>query len=147
MSFVKIWVHAVWGTKHREPVLTREKRGLLFRHMRDNALAKEIYVDIINGHLDHVHCLFELNAEIPLAKTLQLLKGEASHCANQQHLFGAKLDWANEYFAASVSESVLDKVRVYIKNQEEHHKKITFAQEYDMFLEKSGIGRDKQRNP
>jgi REP element-mobilizing transposase RayT len=85
MSFVKVWVHAVWGTKHREPVLIKEKRDVLFRHIKDNALSKNIYIDCINGHLDHVHCLFELNAEIPLAKTIQLLKGEASHWANKQN--------------------------------------------------------------
>lgn len=147
MSFVKVWVHAVWGTKHREPVLTKEKRVVLFRHIKDNALTKEIYVDCINGHLEHVHCLFELNVEISLAKTLQLLKGEASHWANQQGLLEKKMDWANEYFAVSVSESVIDKVRAYINNQEEHHKKVTFQQEYDMFLQKYGLRKDKQRHP
>lgn len=96
-------------------------------------------------HLEHAPCLLELNVEISLAKTLQLIKGEASHWANQQHLFGKDLDWANECFAVSVSESVVDKVRAFINNQEEHHKKVTFQQEYDMFLEKYGLRKDKQR--
>ena len=127
--------------------MTKEKRIILFGHIKENALKKEIYVDCINGYFDHVHCLFALNAEISLSKTLQLLKGEASHWANQQNLFGKKLDWANEYFAASVSESVVDKVRVYINNQEEHHKKLTFQQEYEMFLRKYVLRKDKQRHP
>ena len=110
-----------------------------------NALSKEIYIDSINGHLDHVHCLFELNTEISLAKTVQLLKGESSYWVNKQNLVKPKLDWANEYFAASVSESMLDKVRMYIENQEAHHKKVTFAQEYEMFLQKYGLRKDKQR--
>jgi REP element-mobilizing transposase RayT len=147
MSFVKVWVHAVWGTKHREPVLIKEKRDVLFRHIKDNALSKNVYIDCINGHLDHVHCLFELNAEIPLAKTLQLLKGEASHWANKQNLFGRELDWANGYFAVSVSESVVEKVRAYINQQEEHHQKVTFQEEYELFLQKYGLRKDKQRHP
>lgn len=123
MSFVKIWVHAVWGTKRHEAVLSKEIRPVLFGHMADNALIKEIYIDAINGHVDHVHCLFELNAEIPLAKTIGLMKGEASHWANARGLIKPKLNWADEYFAVSVSESIVDKVRTYIDNQEEHHKK------------------------
>jgi len=147
MSFTKVWIHAVWGTKNREPVLAKEKRSLLFSHIKANAFEKEIYIDTINGHLEHVHCLFESNAEISLSKTLQLLKGEASHWANQQKLFHQKLDWADEYFAVSVSESIVDKVRAYINNQEEHHRKASFAQEYETFLQKYGLRRDKQKHP
>lgn len=139
MSFTKVMIHVVWGTKNRQPILAKEKRSLLFSHIKSNALSKGIYVDAINGHLEHVHGLFELNAEITLAKTLQLLKGEASHWANAQHLFTQKLDWAGEYFAVSVSESVLEKVRAYINNQEEHHKKMTFAQEFEAFVKKYGL--------
>lgn len=142
MSFVKIWVHSVWGTKHREPLLQKEIRPVLFGHIKDNARGKKIYIDIVNGHVDHVHCLFELNAEISLSKTLQLIKGEASYWANQRGLIKPKLDWADEYFAISVSESIVDKVRAYIANQEEHHKKVTWQQEYDMFLSKYKLRKD-----
>ena len=147
MSFFKVWIHAVWGTKSRLPILQKEKRVLLFQHIKSYALEKEIYVDCIGGFDDHVHCLFELHAEISLAKTMQLLKGESSHWANQQGLFLPKLDWANEYFACSVSESVMEKVRAYIQNQEEHHRKVNFADEYELFLQKYGLRRDKQRHP
>jgi putative transposase len=68
MSLIKVWIHAVWATKGREPFLAKEERITLFNHIRMYALEKEIYIDRINGHDDHVQCLFELNAEIPLAK-------------------------------------------------------------------------------
>jgi REP element-mobilizing transposase RayT len=136
MAFVKIWVHAVWGTKNRDPVLTPEIRTTLFQHIRENARRKAIYIDFINGHADHVHCLLALNAEMSIAKAIQLIKGEAAFWVNKQGLLRGKLQWADEYFAVSVSESVLDKVREYIKNQEEHHRKITFLQEYDAFIKK-----------
>lgn len=93
MSFIKIWIHAVWGTKNQEPVLLKEKRELLSQHIKSYALQKQIYVDCIGGNVDHVHGLFKLHAETPLAKTLQLLKGESSHWANLQGLFLPKLDW------------------------------------------------------
>jgi len=146
MSFTKVWIHAVWGTKNREPVLISEVRKLLFSHIKEYARSKEIFILCINGHVDHVHCLFALNTELALAKTMQLLKGESSHWANEQKLVKPKLFWADEYFAASVSESVLEKVKAYINNQEEHHRKMTFLQEYEMFVEKAGIRKRNELN-
>jgi len=87
MAFVKIWIHAVWGTKNREPILEKDPRKKLFTHIRENAKQKEIYIDFINGVEDHVHCLLTLNADLSIAKTMQLIKGEAAHWANQQELF------------------------------------------------------------
>ena len=139
MSFVKIWVHAIWGTKNREPLLSAEIRPILFQHIRDNAREKSIYLDFINGYHDHVHCLFTLNSDTSLSKTIQLIKGESSFWANKEKLVKPKLAWADEYFAVSVSESMVDKVRDYIKNQEEHHRKKTFAEEYDEFIAKYGF--------
>ena len=136
MSFVKIWIHAVWGTKNRKPVLSKEIRIKLFQHIRENAKEKEIYIDFINGHLDHVHCLLALNADMSISKTIQLIKGESVFWANKNELTEAKLEWADEYFAVSISESMIDKVRDYIKNQEQHHAKITFMQEYEDFMRK-----------
>ena len=139
MAYVKIWVHAVWGTRNREPVLTREVRLLLFSHIRENAKTKGIYVDFINGYTEHVHCLFTLNTDLGIAKAMQLIKGEASFWANKHNLVKPKLEWAEEYFAVSVSESTLDKVREYIKNQEEHHRKKSFVQEYAELMVRYGF--------
>lgn len=139
MSFTNVMIHAVWGTKNREPLLNKSTRGELFRHIRENALTKNIFIDTIGGYTEHVHCLFELNRELSLSKTMQLLKGEASFWANKQMLIPPKLEWADEYYAVSVSESMLEKVRHYINHQEEHHGKITFAEECLLFLEKWGV--------
>lgn len=136
MSFVKIWVHVVWSTKNREPILTKEIRPLLFNHIKSYGKEKEIYIDFINGYVEHIHCLIALNADSTISKTIQLLKGESSHWANENGLLRNKLEWAKEYFAVSVSESMIDKVREYIKNQEEHHRKISFSKEVESFIEK-----------
>ena len=123
MAFVKIWIHVVWGTKSREPILVKPERFTLFEHIRENAKKKEIHLDFINGHFDHVHCLISLNADQCISKVVQLLKGEVSYWANKEGLFKHKLDWSDEYYAVSVSESQVNVVRDYIKNQEEHHQK------------------------
>lgn len=107
---------------------------MLFAHILFNAKEKGIYIDTINGYTDHVHCLIGLNADMTIAKAVQLIKGEAAHWANKENLLPYKLEWADKYFAVSVSESVIHKVRAYIQGQEEHHKKTTFTQEYEAFM-------------
>ncbi len=139
MSYVKVWIHAVWGTKNHDKILTKDVRKILFQHIRDNAKEKGLYIDFVNGYLDHVHCLFTLNADLSISKTLQLIKGEASFWANDKNIVRPKLKWADEYFAVSVSESIVDKVREYIKNQEEHHRTMSFKEEYDKFIKKFGL--------
>lgn len=139
MSHVKIWIHAVWGTKNHGRVLNKEVRRQLFEHIRENAREKQIYIDFINGDMEHIHCLLALNADMTIAKVIQLIKGEAAFWANKNALLKTKLEWADEYFAVSVSESMLDKVCDYIKNQEEHHAKMTFKDEYEKFIKKVGL--------
>ncbi len=91
---------------------------------------------------DHAHALFTLNADMSIAKTMQLIKGEASFWANKKKLLpNGSLEWAHEYYAVSVSESLVERVRNYIRNQEEHHRKKTFAEECDEFVEKYGFTR------
>jgi len=139
MAYIKIWVHIVWTTKNRERVLTKPARKILFPHIRENAKSKNIYLDFIGGHLEHIHCLISLNAEQTIAKTMQLIKGEAAFWFNRNLDKGNKLEWQDEYFAVSVSESKIDAVRNYIKKQEEHHKKKSFQEEYDEFIQKHGF--------
>lgn len=139
MPFVRVWIHLIWSTKDRSPILTKDLREQLKDHIKDNASKKEIHLDSINGFSDHVHALISLKANQTIAKTAQLLKGEASHWVNEQNLIRGKFEWQDEYIAVSVSESMVDKVREYINNQEEHHRKKTFAEEYQDFIEKYGF--------
>ncbi|MDP2387476.1 MAG: IS200/IS605 family transposase [Bacteroidota bacterium] len=134
MAHVKIWIHAVWGTKNRHRYLTKEIREKVISHIKQNAKQKGIYIDSVNGYDEHLHCLLSLNADISIAKAMQLIKGESAFWINKEKITSTKFEWAVEYYAASVSESVLPKVRAYIKNQEEHHKKTTFQEEYEEFI-------------
>lgn len=130
-------IHAVWRTKNSERILSPEPRNLLLKHIRENAKEKGIYIDTINAEPEHVHCLFSLNADMSLSKALQLIKGEASFWANKRKLIKSKLYWADDYYAISVSESQVPKVRAYIQNQQEHHRKLYFTEEYEAFSKAS----------
>lgn len=140
MSFIKVYVHYVWGTKNREPLLTSKAlRRTVWNHIRENAQAKGIYLDFINGYHDHCHCLVSLGANQTIQKIAQLLKGESSFWINQQKLTPTKFEWQEEYFAVSVSESMVDRVREYIKRQEEHHARKSFQEESALLINRYGF--------
>ena len=140
MPFVKVYLHCVWSTKNRIPYLDSiELRQKVWNHIRENAIQKGIYIDFINGYSDHCHCLISLGVDQNIQKVILLIKGESSFWINKNELTKEKFQWQEEYFAVSVSESILDKVREYIKNQEEHHKKKSFQEEYDEFILKYGF--------
>jgi len=141
MGFIKIWVHLVWTTKNREPLLSADLRKQIFNHIRENASDKGIYIDFINGYLEHVHCLISLGSGQNIDKILMLLKGESSYWINKNHFFHKKFEWQDEYFAVSVSESAVNRVRDYIKNQQEHHRKRSFQEEYNEFMLKYGLDK------
>jgi len=144
MPFVSVYIHFVWSTKNRIPYLeTKEIRDAMWQHIRDNGKAKGIFIDFVNGHQEHCHCLVSLGTEQTISKVMQLIKGEAAFWFNKQGFIKDKLEWQDEYFAVSVSQSALNTVRNYIKNQEEHHKKKTFQQEYDEFIQKFGFQKFK----
>lgn len=139
MPFIKFWVHLVWSTKHRQPLLTKNIRQNVFTHIRNNGLEKGIQIDFVNGYTDHVHCLISLTTEQTISKVVQLIKGESAFWINKHNLCATKFEWQTNYFAASVSHSGIDAVREYIKKQEEHHKIKTFAEEYEAFMNKYGF--------
>lgn len=135
MPFVKIYIHFVWSTKNRIPFLnTPILRQQVWEHIKSNAKKKNIFIDCVNGYSDHCHCLVSLSPDQNLKTIMQLIKGESSFWINKEGLTKQKFEWQDEYFAVSVSESVVEKVRAYIKTQEAHHAVKTFQQEYDKFI-------------
>ncbi len=135
MPFIKVNIHLVWSTHNRLPFLhTPELRVKVWKHIKENADKKGIFIDVVNGHAEHCHCLVSLSSNQTIEKVVQLIKGESSFWINNNNLINDKFGWQDEYFAVSVSESMLDTVRNYIINQENHHKKKTFAQEYNEFI-------------
>ncbi len=104
----------------------------------DNCIEKDIFLKSINGFTDHIHCLISLGKEQSISKISRLIKGESSFCINQNKFIQEKFGWQDDYFAVSVSESQVEKVDKYIKNQEIHHSKKTFDDEAKEFMTKYG---------
>lgn len=139
MSWVRIWVHLVFSTKNRYPYLqTKEQRFKLFRHIKENAVKKGIFLDCVNGYKDHAHCLISLGKEQTISKVAQLIKGESSYWINKSGIVKEHFIWQDDYWAVSVGERYLKIVRNYIHQQERHHSMHTFKKEIDELMEKYG---------
>lgn len=110
------------GYKEQDAFITSEKKSKILAHIHENAESKGIYINIINAHREHVHYVLSLSADQSLSKVMQLIKGESSWWINKHSICKGKFEWADEYYAASISESHLNVVRDYIMNQEEHHR-------------------------
>lgn len=126
---LRVWIHAVWSTKKRMPVLTLAIRKELFGHMMDVGRSKGFVMDRVNGYNDHVHVLFALRSTQCIADIINHLKGESSRYINRNKLTYSVFEWQSDYYACSVSDIGLKNVQDYIDSQEAHHKSRPFKTE------------------
>jgi putative transposase len=138
----KVWVHAVFATKNREPMINPAIQSHVHDELRHQLVDMDCFVDCIGGVADHVHILFLLNPKKSIADVLKQVKGGSSHAFNQLKLSPTAFAWQTGYGAFSVSESHVQRVRSYILNQEEHHRTATFMDEYRRFMSHYGLPND-----
>jgi REP element-mobilizing transposase RayT len=86
MPYTQLYIHLVWATKDRQPFLDSKIRPNLFAHIKDNAKLKNIFIDTIGGHKDHIHVLISLDPTQAISTILNLIKGESSHWLNKSKL-------------------------------------------------------------
>jgi REP element-mobilizing transposase RayT len=141
-SKVRIYVHLVWGTYKHERILNRELREKIFQHLVERANELKIVINKMNIQPEHVHMGLELPADKSIAEVAQNLKGESSNWINDNELIRGKFRWQRGYGAFSVSISQLERVKNYIENQDEHHKRKTFQEEYKEWAKKYGVWDD-----
>ena len=146
MSWVRIWVHMVFTTYKSTPFFnSMEIRNVIFNHIAENAKEKNIWLDCVGGHKQHVHGLISLRKDQTMSDIAQLIKGESSFWINKNNIVQGKFAWQDDYWAVSVSESHLEQVRKYIQNQEEHHIVKSFEEEIDEFMKKYGWNYVKEK--
>jgi putative transposase len=138
-SYTKIWIHAIWATKERAPFIHSDIESKIYQYILEQLREQGCPVRIVNGMPDHIHCLFLLSREKSIAEVIKQIKGSSSYFINQNNLTTEKFSWQTGYASYSVSESVVENVFQYIKNQKQHHQKKTFQQEHDAFLKLNAI--------
>jgi REP element-mobilizing transposase RayT len=133
-TFSKLWVHLIWSTKNREPILQKPLRQKLFQYIKQESAKHKIYLDCVDGVEDHVHCLINLKPSQSISIVVKQLKGESSYWINLNNLLENNFQWQRGFGAFSVSHYNVPKVRNYILNQESHHKKISYDEEIKKFI-------------
>jgi len=129
MSHSLVYLHYVWSTKYRTPILTPPVKKQLVNHIRQYAFSKNIHVESINGHIDHLHCLIRLKTGQTIDGIIKLIKGESARWFNLNYP-NNRLVWQSDYFVTSVGRSALESLKQYIANQEIHHADKSFDDEY-----------------
>ena len=138
-SYSRVWLHLVWATLERRPLLPKPAAMKLSGYLTDYAKQKCIYMKINFVNADHVHALIDLPTNLSVEEVMQLFKGGSSHWINESNLVADKFGWGRGYGVFSVSESGIAEVCAYIANQEEHHRKRNFVEELRLFVERYGL--------
>jgi putative transposase len=127
-SYSRCWLHLIWATLNRERSLSKAAAVKLSGFLYEYSQSKDIYTKINYVNAEHVHALIDLPTKYSIEQTVKFLKGASSHWVNQNRIVSAKFNWGRGYGAFSVSHSNVDAVSKYIANQEEHHRRKTFAE-------------------
>src|SRR6266550_6526509 len=144
MSYVSSYFHCVFSTKERRPMITPDLRDRLWPFLGGIARENKMTAIEIGGVEDHVHILLSLPATMAIAKALQLIKGGSSKWVHDTFPEHRLFAWQEKYGAFSVSESRVDSIIHYIKEQKEHHRKMTFQEEFLRLLKKHRIEYDER---
>ena len=144
-SLSRLWTHLIFSTKNRFPFLTDKTiRTDMHAYLATRLREEDCETLIVNGVADHVHALFALSRTHSIADVVKEIKRTSSGWVKERSAKLAKFHWQGGYGAFSVSESNLEEVVRYIENQEEHHKRVTFQDEYRAFLKAYGIEYDER---
>ena len=144
-SLAKVVIHIVFSTKHRKPWLQDpEIRKELYAYMATILKALESPAILISGVEDHVHILCQLSRNYPIKKIVEEVKTEPSKWMKKKGAGYTDFYWQGGYGVFSVSESNVEEVKRYISNQQEHHKTMTFQEEYRYLCQRHGIEIDER---
>jgi REP-associated tyrosine transposase len=127
MSYWRLFYHAVWSTKDRQPLIDPSWEKELYGYLWGKATALECIPHAINGMPDHLHISLSIPPRLAVAEVIGQLKGASSHHLNERHP-GIGFAWQGEYSVFSLSESALNKVVRYVKAQKQHHSESTIIE-------------------
>ena len=143
-SLARIYLHLIFSTKDRAPVINDKIRDALHAYMATVVKNLGCHANLINSVKDHVHLLFELGRTVAVSEVVENVKKSSSKWIKTQPTGAADFAWQNGYGVFSVSHSNLESVRDYIASQREHHRKRTFQEELRTLLEKHGVEYDER---
>ncbi|WP_442509909.1 IS200/IS605 family transposase [Novipirellula sp. SH528] len=138
-SYTQLTYHIVYATKYRNRSIVAEIRDRLYEYIGGTLRGKNGRLVQIGGVEDHVHILAQLSPTLAVSDVIRDVKANSSRWMNEQPEVKRTFEWQKGDGAFTVSYSRIPKVRAYIQNQEEHHRTITFREEYVDFLKRHDI--------
>ena len=141
-AYIGNFVHCVFSTKDRREIIPASLQENLWAYLIGIAKNLGIETVAVGGTGNHVHILIGLPSKVPLAEAVQKLKANSSRWLGEHEIVFA---WQKGYGAFSVSPSVLETVKAYIRHQAEHHQKRNFEEEFMALIRKSGLALDEHR--
>jgi REP element-mobilizing transposase RayT len=143
-TYTQICYHIIFSTKGRQPTLKADRRQDLFRYIWGILKNRESHLYRINGSDDHLHVLASLHPTFNLADLVKDIKTGSYLWIKEKAVFPMFSHWQDGYAAFTHSKLEINGLIGYIKGQEEHHRRTTFAEEYRRFLEEAGIEFDER---
>ncbi len=142
----RIWIHAVWTTKNRKPLIHPRMERRLYEFIGVELKRLGCTLSIVNGVPDHIHCLFCMPSDMSVTEIIKHIKGSSSDFINHNNLIPEKFVWQNGYGAFTVSQSGVDAVNKYIYFQKKHHQQHSFESEYTEILALHGLEGEEIKN-
>lgn len=143
-TYHQIYLQTVFAVKYRNAMIKKECQSKLFGVIGNLINESKCKTLIVNGVEDHVHCLMGLRPAVSVSDLMKSVKAKSSKYVNEHTLTPHRFEWQIGYGVFSYSQSHVDTVFKYIQNQEEHHKKRTFKEEYLDFLKEYRIEFDEE---
>ena len=143
-TYSQIYIHSVFAVKGRESLINKQWKDELYKYICGIVTGNQQKVYAINGMPDHVHLLLSIKPSIAVSDLMKDIKANSSKWINDKKFVGGQFKWQEGFGAFSCSSSQLDTVIAYIDNQELHHAKKSFREEYIEFLEKNHVEYDER---
>ena len=143
-TYHQIYLQTIFAVKYRKAVIDKAWKNQLFGVIGNLINETNCKTIIVNGMEDHIHCLLGLKPVVAVSELMKTVKAKSSKYINDHKLAPERFEWQDGYGVFSYSQSGVDTVYKYIQNQEAHHKKQTFREEYLVFLKKFKVKYDEQ---
>jgi len=143
-TYTQVHIHAVFAVKYRDAVIHKSWQPDLYKYITGIVQNYDHKMLCINGVVDHVHMLFGQRPKQGLSDLMREVKEHSTKWINRQGFIGTKFQWQSGYGAFSYSRSQVPQVIQYIENQEEHHRKKTFLEEYEQILQAFEVDYDER---
>ena len=143
-TFSQLYIQVIFAVKGRENLIGKSWKDELHKYIAGIIKGKQQKSIIVNGMPDHIHAFIGLRPSLAISDLVREMKNNSTNFINEKKLVKGKFSWQEGYGAFSYSHSHIDKVYNYILNQEQHHRKKTFRDEYIGFLKKFQVEYNEQ---